>query len=86
MADTQDCSTCYHIDAPEDGDTCKTCIHSDSYPSWVGVDQYGNPKDGSAFDHCSFPDCGCDGARLCQAKNGPSLSSVTINIERGSLK
>jgi len=29
------------------------------------VDSYGNTE--YQFDHCSFPDCGCDGARLCMA-------------------
>lgn len=29
------------------------------------VDGYGNTE--AQFDHCSFPDCGCDGARLCMA-------------------
>lgn len=29
------------------------------------IDQYGNTE--SDFNACSFPDCGCDGARLCMA-------------------
>lgn len=29
------------------------------------VDVYGNTE--GSFKHCSFPDCGCDGARLCMA-------------------
>ena len=29
------------------------------------VDSYGNTED--QFDNCSFPDCGCDGERLCMA-------------------
>lgn len=29
------------------------------------IDNYGNTED--QFDYCSFPDCGCDGARLCMA-------------------
>jgi len=31
----------------------------------LAVDAYGNTDD--QFEHCSFPDCGCDGARLCMA-------------------
>lgn len=31
----------------------------------LAVDSYGNTED--KFEHCSFPDCGCDGARLCMA-------------------
>ena len=29
------------------------------------IDQYGNTE--NDFNSCSFPDCGCDGARLCMA-------------------
>lgn len=29
------------------------------------VDAYGNTE--NDFSHCAFPDCGCDGARLCMA-------------------
>lgn len=29
------------------------------------VDAYGNTE--SAFKYCSFPDCGCNGERLCMA-------------------
>ena len=29
------------------------------------VDAYGNTE--YQFENCSFPDCGCDGARLCWA-------------------
>ena len=47
------------------------------------VDQYGNTED--QFDFCSFPDCGCDGARLCMAPSGANFASVVLNIERGSL-
>lgn len=48
------------------------------------VDQYGNTEE--SFDYCCFPDCGCDGARLCIAPSGPNFCSSVINIERGSLK
>jgi hypothetical protein len=48
------------------------------------VDDYGNTEE--MFHYCSFPDCGCDGARLCMAPNGASGASLTLNIEHGSLK
>jgi hypothetical protein len=52
----------------------------------VNLDKYGNPKDGNSLPFCCFPDCGCDGARLCMAKSGASDCSMNINIEKGSLK
>jgi hypothetical protein len=48
-------------------------------------DEYGNPTDGSELINCCFPDCGCDGARLCMAKSGASSGARCLNIERGSL-
>ena len=47
-------------------------------------DDYGNPKDGSRLINCCFPDCGCDGARLCNAENGPSQCACWMNVERGT--
>jgi hypothetical protein len=49
------------------------------------VDDYGNPTDGSRIIYCCFPDCGCDGARLCMAEKGASSCACAMNIERGSL-
>lgn len=43
------------------------------------VDTYGNTED--QFDNCSYPDCGCDGARLCMAKSGASDFAGRSNIE-----
>lgn len=43
------------------------------------VDAYGNTE--AQFDYCCFPDCGCDGSRLCMAKNGASDDSRKGNIE-----
>lgn len=43
------------------------------------VDAYGNTED--QFDYCSFPDCGCDGARLCGAKEGASEDAQKGNVE-----
>ena len=55
-------------------DTCKggqaswvECDHCDGTGK---VDDYGNPFSGDRIIYCCFPDCGCDGARLCQAENG----------------
>lgn len=47
------------------------------------VDAYGNTEDLFAF--CCFPDCGCDGERLCMAPSGANFASRSMNIERGSL-
>jgi hypothetical protein len=49
------------------------------------VDDYGNPSSGDRVIYCTFPDCGCDGARLCQAEKGASSCAAMLNIERGSL-
>ena len=43
------------------------------------VNAYGNTED--QFDYCAFPDCGCDGARLCDAKEGASESANDLNVE-----
>lgn len=45
----------------------------------LSVDAYGNTED--QFDYCSFPDCGCDGARLCRAKDGASDDACKGNVE-----
>ena len=46
------------------------------------VDQYGNPMDVSSLPFCCFPDCGCDGARLCMADSGANNASAALNLER----
>lgn len=43
------------------------------------VDDYGNTED--SFDFCAFPDCGCDGNRLCMAANGASDRAFEQNVE-----
>ena len=48
------------------------------------VDEYGNPVNGDEVIYCCFPDCGCDGARLCMAREGASDAAMSLNIERGS--
>lgn len=45
------------------------------------LDEYGNPIDGDRLIHCCFPDCGCDGARLCMAENGASDKACRMNLE-----
>ena len=64
-------------------ETCELCIDhlgcSHCNECNLEVDQYGNTED--SFEYCSFPDCGCDGARLCMAPNGPSDHANTGNIE-----
>lgn len=47
----------------------------------VETDKYGNPVDGDRILYCCFPDCGCDGARLCMAENGASERCREINVE-----
>lgn len=46
----------------------------------LAVDAYGNTEE-RFNDYCSFPDCGCDGSRLCGALNGPSENSCADNVE-----
>ena len=36
------------------------------------------------LEDCCFPDCGCDGARNCDAKNGASTGALALNVERGT--
>lgn len=50
--------------------TCPDCGES--------VDAYGNTE--YQFDHCSFPDCGCDGERLCMAGEAND-NAVNMNVE-----
>lgn len=44
-------------------------------------DKYGNPIDGDRLIYCCFPDCGCDGERLCMAENGASERAREQNVE-----
>ena len=43
-------------------------------------DAYGNTE-ADPFHFCTFPDCGCDGARLCQARNGANDNASRCNVE-----
>lgn len=44
----------------------------------LSVDAYGNTED--QFQYCCFPDCGCDGARLCMAGEA-SEDACNGNVE-----
>ena len=48
----------------------------------AALDEYVDPEDGSEFPNCSFPDCGCDGARVCPAKSGAKHAADAWNLER----
>ncbi len=52
------------------GEQCPDCK--------LEVDNYGNTED--QFDYCCFPDCGCDGSRLCTIGNASSLALLQ-NVE-----
>ena len=43
------------------------------------IDAYGNTE--SDFRACCFPDCGCDGARVCQASASASEFALDSNVE-----
>lgn len=63
------------------GIACETC-EALAPPTGPETDEYGNTED--SFDNCSYPDCGCDGARLCMAKNGPNGVATILNREKGA--
>ena len=44
-------------------------------------DKYGNDVNGDHIEFCCFPDCGCDGERLCMAKHGASERALRGNVE-----
>jgi len=43
-------------------------------------DEYGNTED-DPFHFCTFPNCGCDGARLCHARSGANDNANRYNVE-----
>lgn len=61
---------CIHL-ADYAGEKCAGCGDE--------IDAYGNTE--NDFNSCSFPDCGCDGARLCMAPSGASEQSARYNVE-----
>ena len=67
---------------PEGSDLGPLC--GDCYDERDPDDSYGTPKSGDRLINCGFPDCGCDGARLCMAENGASGCAMSLNRERGS--
>ena len=52
-----------------------------SDPNGEETDKYGNPANGDELIYCCFPDCSCDGSRLCMAKNGASENCFKGNVE-----
>lgn len=60
------------------------CVHLPDYAGEVcsgcgeEIDRYGNTA--NDFNACSFPDCGCDGARLCMAGSASDDASK-YNVE-----
>lgn len=55
--------------------------HTRALESQMTVDRYGNDPDSDRLVYCCFPDCGCDGARLCMAEKGANFCSQQLNIE-----
>ena len=64
---------CAHENSLWDDSPCPDCGSR--------VDIYGNGEDDDRLINCCFPDCGCDGSRLCDAQNGASDASYTTNVE-----
>lgn len=55
----------------EPNEICESCN--------LKVDGYGNTEED--FINCCFPDCGCNGHRLCMAESGPSEAALGGNVE-----
>ena len=64
---------CEYIFDHQPGEICPHCK--------MEVNAYGNTE-ADPCHFCQFPDCGCDGARLCQATKGPSEDSMRCNVEQ----
>ena len=54
------------------------CEHEDLQNGWC------EPCD--RLIECCFPDCGCDGARNCDAESGAHSGSLALNIGRGGFR
>jgi hypothetical protein len=71
-----------HLSAEE---VCMECGGHEDFPKTVcgecklEIDDYGNTE--ASFKFCCFPDCGCDGARVCHAPSGASDRSLRGNVE-----
>lgn len=61
---------CQHTYNHEPGEVCPSCN--------LVVDCYGNTE--ADFINCSFPDCGCDGSRLCMA-GAANENALSCNVE-----
>ena len=55
----------------EPGEICSECK--------LEVDDYENTEED--FLNCCFPDCGCDGERLCMAPGGANEDARRCNVE-----
>jgi hypothetical protein len=70
-----------------DGDRCAQVV-ADAYSDWdtdIAWEEHFDAAVTEAMrcaDACMFPDCGCDGARLCMAKNGANSAAMVLNISR----
>ena len=62
---------CIYAFDHEPGETCNHCH--------LPVDEWGNTE--GDFLNCSFPECGCDGQRLCMAPSGASKDAKRCNVE-----
>ena len=65
------CGYCEYAFDHEPGETCAHCN--------LAVDAYGNTE--QDFRRCCFPDCGCDGARLCMAGEANDDDAQRCNVE-----
>ena len=63
--------TCEYAFDHEPGETCLHCN--------LEVDDYCNTEED--FQNCCFPNCGCDGSRLCMAPSGANDNSAKLNVE-----
>lgn len=68
MTDRTDDECVYHLDHA--GEVCASCKEP--------IDAHGNTA--YSFKYCSYPNCGCDGARLCMAGEASELA-CSSNVE-----
>lgn len=57
------------------GPFCQDCFPNENLVTIDGVERILN---------CVFPDCGCDGARNCDAVNGAGHAALILNVEKKS--
>ena len=63
-----------HCEFSFDHEPGEMCVHCS-----LLVDDYGNTEED--FENCSFPDCGCDGQRLCMSPKGANAEGRLCNKE-----